>query len=215
MNNQNYRDMVDDVIEQQPGAYNRIGNRQVKQLPAIAGHIAITLQFPNGDHRQGMQILYRRRDAYIMGYRTAGNQFYAAHNQVANIPNSLSLRFNDDYATLGWNRQGLAINRGGPTVDVPSLDIALHSAAVGPTSAGQLCTIVVALAEGIRFMDVEKAVRGQLRISTDMVDWNQQLAAGEACLRQGQKRYRWCSDQSFYITMFSLAHIRTPRTRLQ
>ena len=44
---------------------------------------------------------------------------------------------------------------------------------------------VVGMAEGIRFMDVEKVVRGQLIISTDMVDWNQQLAAGEACLRQG------------------------------
>jgi hypothetical protein len=120
-----------------------------------------------------------------MGYRTTGNQVYATFNQHANIPGSINLGFNDDYATLGWNRQGLPVNGGGPTLTVALLDEALYSAAAGRTSAIQLCRIVLALAEGVRFINVEKAVRGGDPITTDMVDWAQQLANNTAVLRQG------------------------------
>lgn len=189
MNNQNYRDMVDAVCEALPGVWQRIGNRQVKQLPVAqagaAGQVAIALQFPAGDARQGMQIIYRRHDAYIMGYRTTGNIAYACHNQIANVANAQDLRYNDDYATLGWNRQGLAVNGGGPALTVALLDQALEGASRGAITAISLCRIVLALAEGVRFMNVEKAVRGGDRITTDMVDWNQQLADGQAVLRQG------------------------------
>jgi hypothetical protein len=132
MNNQNYRDMVDDVCNQLPGVWQRIGQRQVKQLPVAAPPpVPITLRFPGGDGRQGMQILYRRHDAYIMGYRTTGGQTYACHNQVANVAGAINLEYNDDYAILGWNRQGLPVNGGGPTVSVPELDQALTSASLG------------------------------------------------------------------------------------
>ena len=186
MNNQNYRDMVENVCEQLPGNWQRIGTRMVKQLPNLATVVGIALQFPAGDLRQGMQIFYRQRDAYIMGYRTANAQSYATHNQLANVAGAIDLGYNDDYAVLGWNRQGPSVNTlGGPVVDVPTLDQALTSAAAGRATAAQLGRIVVALAEGVRFIDVERAVRGALPITTAMVDWNQQLAAGVAALRQG------------------------------
>jgi hypothetical protein len=114
LNNQNYRDMVDNVAEGLPGNWRRIVQRQVKQLPAAAPPpVAYALQFPAGDARQGFQILYRRHDAYIMGYRTVGGVTYACTNQAANAPGALNLGFNDDYATVGWNRQGLSVNTGG------------------------------------------------------------------------------------------------------
>jgi hypothetical protein len=48
-----------------------------------------------------------------------------------------------------------------------------------------MCRIVIALGEGVRFINVEKAVRGGDPITTDMVDWGQQLARGNAVRRQG------------------------------
>jgi Ribosome inactivating protein len=187
MNNQNYRDMVMHAIEALPGATLKVGLRWIKQLPpAAAPAVPVTLQFPAGDARQGMQIFYRRHDAYIMGYRTTHGQNYACNNQMANIPAPLNLGFNDDYATLGWNRQGSAVNTdGGPKVTVADLDQALTSASNGAVSRIQLCRIVLALAEGIRFDDVEKAVRAGSAINTTMVDWAQQLVNGNAVLRQG------------------------------
>lgn len=187
MNNQNYRDMVDNVAEGLPGVWQRIGQRQVKQLPAAAPPpVGYALQFPNGDRRQGFQIVYRRHDAYIMGFRTAGGVAYACTNQMANVAGSLNLGFNDDYATLGWNRQGASVNTGGgPRVDVALLDVALTRANNGQARREDVLRIVLALAEGVRFIDVERAVRGGLPITTQMVDWNQQLASNNAVLRQG------------------------------
>lgn len=186
MNNKDYTDMVLEVVGALPGVLQKVNQRWVKQLPpAAAPAVPIALQFPAGDQRQGMQIYYRRHDAYIMGYRTTGGTSYACNNQVANIPASVNLTFNDDYATLGWNRQGLAVNAGGPTVTVATLDQALHSASNGAVSSKQLCTIVIALAEGVRFDDVEKAVRAGSTITTAMVDWAMQMGAGKAVLRQG------------------------------
>lgn len=187
MNNQHYREMVDNVAEGLPGQWQRIGQRQVKQLPQAAPPaVAYTLQFPGGDVRQGFQIYYRRHDAYIMGFRTAGGVAYACTNQMANVPNALNLGFNDDYATLGWNRQGASVNTGGgPRVSVALLDVALNRANNGQARREDMLRIVLALAEGVRFMSVERAVRGELPIDTQMVDWGQQLAAGDAVLRQG------------------------------
>ena len=186
MNNQQYRAMVDDVCEQLPGNWQRIGSRMVKQLPGAGAPVYLTLQFPQGDNRQGMQIIYRRHDAYIMGYVTTAGQAYAAHNQMGNVPNAIDLTYKDDYATLGWNRQGPSVNTAnGPTVSVAQLDMALNSAAVGAVNKIGLCRMVLALAEGVRFMDVERAVRGNLPINTQMVDWAQQLAEGMAVLKQG------------------------------
>lgn len=181
MNNQNYRDMVDNIIEQLPGVWNL----RIKQLPAgPPASVDIVLQFPPNDPRQGMAIIYRRCDAYVLGYRTRAGVAYATHNQLGNVSGAIDLRFNDDYASLGWNRQGLPINSGGPTIGVHTLELALYSAAEGPVTAIQLCNIVVALAEGVRFKNVEKAVRGRDQITTEMVDWAQQLQNNNAILRQ-------------------------------
>ncbi|MGE0425703.1 MAG: ribosome-inactivating family protein [Reyranellaceae bacterium] len=186
MNNQDYRSMVDDVAENLPGQWQRIGNRQVKQLPAAGANVEQLLQFPPGDPRQGLRIIYRRHDIYIRGYRTAAGVAYACNNQMANVAGATNLGFDDAYGTLGWNRQVYTINRGaGPQVTVPLLDIALNAAANGAASRGDMLRIVVALAEGVRFMSVERAIRGALPITTDMVDWAQQLAANDAVLRQG------------------------------
>ncbi len=186
MNNQDYRAMVDDIAENLPGQWQRIGQRQVKQLPAATTNVEMTLRFPNGDPRQGFRIIYRRNDIYVRGFRTAGNVAYACHNQMANVAGATDLGFDDAYSTLGWNRQVYSINRGGgPQVTVPLLDAALTRANNGAARREDVLRIVVALAEGVRFMSVEKAVRGGLVITTDMVDWGQQLAANDAVLRQG------------------------------
>lgn len=187
LNNQNYRDMVDNVAEGLPGVWQRIGNRQVKQLPVAAPPpVRYTLQFPPGDDRQGFQIIYRRNDAYILGFCTAGNNTYACANQVGAVAGAQSLGYNDTYADLGWNRQAAVVNRGGgPRVTVPLLDFALTRANNGNARREDMLCLVIALAEGVRFMDVERAVRGELPITTQMVDWGQQLAANQAVLRQG------------------------------
>lgn len=185
MNNQNYRDMVDHTAEALPGQWQRIGNRQVKQLPAAGAAFEHTLQFPGGDARQGLRIIYRRHDIYIMGFRTSGGIAYACNNQVANIGGAQNLGFDDAYGTLGWDRTSRTLNTNGPTINVANLDIALTRANAGTARREHVLCIVVALAEGVRFMDVEKAVRGTLPITTQMVDWGQQLAAGNAVLRQG------------------------------
>lgn len=186
MKNQDYRDMVDDVLDQLPGNWQKHLGRTLKQLPNNNTAVGITLKFPANDQRQGMQIFYRESDAYIMGYQTVNGQNYATNNQINNIANANNLGFNDDYATLGWNRQGPSVNAlNGPSVSVGTLDLALTSAANGAVTRIQLCRIVLALAEGVRFMDVEKAVRGGFTIDTSMVDWNQQLQNGNAKLKQG------------------------------
>lgn len=182
MNNADYRAMVDHAVENVPGAWNG----RIKQLP-VGNNAAFNfvLQFPANDLRQGMQIVYRTRDWYILGYVTTGGVAYVTHDQVGNVAGATDLGFDGDYASLGWNRQGLAVNAGGPMVSVALLDIALYSAAAGAASAGQLCVIAIALAEGVRFKNVERAVRATDPINTEMVDWAQQLAAGEAILRSG------------------------------
>ncbi len=186
MNNQNYRDMVDHTAETVPGQWQRIGGRQVKQLQAPGANFEHTLQFPAGDARQGFRVIYRRHDIYIMGFRTAGGVAYACHNQTGNVPGSQSLGFDDAYSTLGWNRQVYSVNKGGgPQVNVQLLDSALTRANNGQARREDVLRMVLALAEGVRFMDVEKAVRGSDPITTQMVDWGQQLAAGNAVLRQG------------------------------
>ena len=80
---------------------------------------------------------------------------------------------------------GMGVDDGGPQVDVPLLDVALTRANNGNARREDVLRIVLALAEGVRFMSVERAVRGHLPISTQMVDWGQQLAANDAVLRQG------------------------------
>jgi hypothetical protein len=186
INNQQYRAMVDDAAERLPGAWQRIGTRQVKQLPPAGAAVYFTLQFPAGDVRQGFQIVYRRHDIYIMGFRTKGGISYACNNQLANVPGALNLGFNDAYGTLGWDRQTQIINQGGgPKIDVPALDFALTRANNGQARQFDVLCMVVALAEGVRFMSVEKAVRGKLPIGTAMVDWDQQLAADDAVLKPG------------------------------
>ena len=189
MNNQDYRAMVDHVAETLPGVWQRIGNRQVKQLPtaaAAAAPVYQALQFPAGDIRQGFQIVYRRHDIYIMGFRTAGGISYACNNQVANVAGALNLGFDDAYSTLGWNRQAVDINLGGgPKISVAELDFALTRANNGQARQFDVLCMVVVLAEGVRFMSVERAIRGKLRIDTTMVDWGQQLAADNAVLKPG------------------------------
>jgi hypothetical protein len=186
MNNQHYRAMVDDVAEGLPGVWQRIGQRQVKQLPAAGANVEYVLQFPPGDARQGFRIVYRRHDIYIRGFRTAAGIAYACHNQTVNVPGSIDLGFDDAYGTLGWNRQVQIVNRGGgPQVNVQLLDTALTRANNGNARREDVLRMVLALAEGVRFIDVEKAVRGGDPITTQMVDWGQQLAANNAVLRQG------------------------------
>lgn len=182
LNNQQYRNMVDDIIERCPGHWN--GRR--KQLTMGNNNpFNFILQFPNGDERQGMQIIYRTRDLYILGYVTIAGTSYVTHDQLANVAGATDLGFNGDYATLGWNRQGLAVNNGGPVVSVPELDTALYRAYDGQAAAGDLCIMAIALAEAVRFKNVERAVRGGDPITTNMVDWNQQIVSGEATLLSG------------------------------
>jgi hypothetical protein len=178
--------MVDDVAERLPGNWQRIGTRQVKQLPPAGAPVYFTLQFPAKDARQGFQIVYRRHDIYIMGFRTSGGISYACHNQLANVAGALNLGFNDAYGTLGWDRRSQVINQGGgPNIDVTALNFALTRANNGQGRQSDVLCMVVALAEGVRFMSVEKAIRGKLPIGTAMVDWAQQLAANDAVLKQG------------------------------
>jgi hypothetical protein len=183
LNSTQYSEMLYGIRDLLPG----IWQARIKQLPQGAAPVAIVLPFPPGDPRQGMQIYYRTSDIYIMGYRTTANQVYATFNHMAALPGSINLVYPDDYLKLGWDRISQTINKSPCPIKatVAELDAVLTQANYAALKNTQFCTMVTCLSEALRFLDVEKAVRGGDPITTTMVDWAGQLAAGNAVLKAG------------------------------
>jgi hypothetical protein len=143
--------------------------------------VFITLAFPAGDDRQGLQIAYRQSDIYIQGYRTANGTVYAVHNQLAIAQGATDLGFEDDYPSIGWKDR----DKTDITKTIDDLDGALWRASAGKIGGIDFGTLAITLAEAVRFSDVQKAVNKGTPISSRMTKWDAQVLAGNAVLLSG------------------------------
>lgn len=155
---------------------------QQKQLPQGDNNVDFhTLVFPANDERQGLQIAYRRRDCYILGYRTTAGAVYATSGNTAIAQGSIDLGFKDDYPNIGWKDK----DKTNIVKTIEDLDGALWRASDGKIGALDYGTIAITLAEALRFQDVMMAVVKGTEISGRMVKWDAQVQAGNAVLLSG------------------------------
>lgn len=131
---------------------------------------------------EAIELIYLPRNMYIMGYRAAGS--VTVFQTTTAVINATSfLNFGPSYIAMNWNK-----NIDDTTVSFTDLTAALWAISGGaPVGEAQMRAVVIAFAEGLRFFDVEQAVidGGHDNITNAMVDWNNQIAAGHARLRQG------------------------------
>lgn len=149
------------------------------RLPNVQAEQSVILdQMPDGI--DGIELIFRPSDLYLMGFRNMVNATYAFDNQVGAVQNSAGFGFEDAYKDMGIDRDSWV------TVTLEQVQQALWDIAYagGVPGKATMGALVIGFCEASRFADIERSVIAGARFDGKLLKWDSlQRAAADKLLQ--------------------------------